>query len=92
MTDACSIVNWKISNWHKMHKILVATEASCHIQVGMVDLRFFLRPVADKGKGMQSDDWYSLWTEVKTTQPQNAAIRVTASSRNSRKESLLKGK
>lgn len=77
--------NWTIRNWKMCHKVAVAAEASCLVEVGnpKVGLRFFLRPkerlsTVVSGHYPVLSKWYSLCAEVLTQVNQNAAIEVNA--------------
>lgn len=83
---ASSEITWTIENWLNTNKVVVAAEASCHVEVGdpKVGLRFFLRP-KEKSSIIKNNyvkthisRWYSLWAEVLTPIHQNAVIEVAA--------------
>lgn len=89
--DTCGEVDWTINNWKDTHKLVVAAETSCHVEVGnpKIRLRFFLRPkeklvttTYDGSSSQRINKWYSLWTEVQTQVDQNDAIKVTATASN----------
>lgn len=82
--NACGHAEWIIKNWTATHKVFVAAEASCRVEVGnpKIILRFFLRPKETLVQISNSypvlSKYYSLWAEVVTPVNQNDAIVVTA--------------